>query len=135
MSRSKARNRLTGNLGEDIAVKYLKDRGYLIMERNYWRKWGELDIVSRETAGKVHFIEVKTVSYETKAELHRAVSYGTWRPEEQVHQFKLHQIYKALETWITDNNYGGSWQIDVLAIRIVPRESFATVNFIENIVN
>jgi putative endonuclease len=123
-----------GKLGEEIASVFLMKQGFTILERNYWRKWGELDIVAKK-GDRVHFVEVKTVSHETKAELERNISRETWRPEEQVHQFKLHQIQKALETWIADNNYEGDWQIDVVGVRVVPRETFSTVNLIENIVN
>lgn len=122
-----------GRIGEQVAADYLKSRGYRVVERNYWRKWGEIDIVAQK-GEIIHFVEVKTVSHETKDALLQAVSHETWRPEEQVHQFKLHQIHKALETWIADNEYEGDWQIDVLAIRIVPRETYASVRFIENIV-
>jgi putative endonuclease len=124
----------TGILGEKVAREYLIRKNFTILETNYWRKWGELDIVARKE-GKVHFIEVKTVSHETKQDLKWAVSRGTWRPEEQVHRFKLHQIHKALQTWISDNTYKGEFQVDVLAVRIVPHETFATVNFIENVID
>jgi putative endonuclease len=123
-----------GKLGEEIASVFLMKQGFTILERNYWRKWGELDIVAKK-GDRVHFVEVKTVSHETKAELERNISRETWRPEEQVHQFKLHQIQKALETWIADHNYDGDWQIDVIGVRVVPRETFSTVNLIENIAN
>jgi putative endonuclease len=133
MTNKKEQNKQVGDWGEQIAVNYLKNKGFSIIERNYWRKWGELDIVAK-SGEVVHFVEVKTVSHETKQQLREAVTRGTWRPEEQVHQFKLHQIHKALETWIADHNYDGDWQIDVIAVRIVPRETYATVKFIENIV-
>lgn len=126
--------RKTGDLGESIAVKHLQTKGFTILTQNYLKKWGEIDIVA-EKEGIVHFIEVKTVSYETKVDLTRAVTHGTWRPEEQVHRRKLHQIDKALQTWICENNYKGEWVIDVIAVRIVPRETYATVNMIENVVS
>lgn len=122
-----------GSLGESIAAKYLTSKGYVVLERNYRRKWGEIDlIVKREDA--VIFVEVKTVSYETKSKLHHAVTHETWRPEEQVHIRKLHQIEKALATWISETNYTGDWQIDVLGVRIVPRETYATVGYIKNVI-
>lgn len=130
---TKKNTRVTGNIGEEVAQGYLIKNGFIILETNYWRKWGELDIVARKD-NKVHFVEVKTVSHETKEALEYAVSCGTWRPEEQVHRFKLHQIHKALQTWIFDNKYKGDFQIDVLAVRIVPRETFATVKYIANII-
>ncbi|MFM2381311.1 MAG: hypothetical protein RLZZ76_78 [Candidatus Parcubacteria bacterium] len=122
-----------GNMGEMVAQQYLADAGFTLVETNYWKKWGEIDIVARKD-NKVHFIEVKTVSHETRKDLEYAVSCGTWRPEELVHRFKLHQIHKALQTWITENKYTGDFQIDVIAVRIVPRETFATVKCISNII-
>jgi putative endonuclease len=130
---SKKNTKVTGAIGEDVAKQFLIQRGYSILEMNYWRKWGEIDIVAKK-GDKVHFVEVKTVSHETKQDLKWAVSRGTWRPEELVHRFKLHQIHKALQTWISDNKYAGDFQIDVMAVRIVPHETFATVKLIENII-
>ncbi|MEK7170064.1 MAG: YraN family protein [Patescibacteria group bacterium] len=50
-----------GWLGEELVVKFLMKRGYTILERNYRKPWGELDIVAEEKK-KIHFIEVKTMS-------------------------------------------------------------------------
>lgn len=121
-----------GKLGERIASQYLTNTGFNIIETNYWKKWGEIDIVAKKD-GVVHFVEVKSVSYETQEKLAYSVSHETWQPEELVHRFKLHQIVKALETWISENSYEGEWLIDVMAVRIVPRETFATVKHLEHI--
>ena len=51
----------TGEIGENIAVKFLVKHNFTILERNYTKKWGELDIVA-EKQGKIYFIEVKSVS-------------------------------------------------------------------------
>lgn len=130
---SKKNTTATGNLGESIAAHYLQRHGYDLLERNYWKKWGEIDIVCQKE-GRVHFVEVKAVSYETRAKLDYAVTHETWRPEELVHAFKQRQIHRAAETWISEHGYGGEVQIDVVTVRIVPRETLATVNLIENIV-
>ena len=70
-----------GAYGEQIAVNYLKKQGFIILDTNYLKKWGEIDVVARKTS-IIHFVEVKTVSYETQHRLKAAVSHGTWRPEE-----------------------------------------------------
>jgi putative endonuclease len=50
--------RRLGNIGEDVACRYLRLNGHHIKDRNYLKKWGELDIVSIK--GKtLRFIEVK----------------------------------------------------------------------------
>lgn len=126
-----------GAYGEQIAVNYLKKRGLQILSTNYLKKWGEIDIVACETKGKgkiVHFVEVKTVSYETKQALGEAVTRRTWRPEENVHKDKLKRLNRTIESWLTENNSKDDWQIDVCAVRVVPREKYATIKYLPNII-
>jgi putative endonuclease len=135
-SKKGERNKI-GAYGEDIAANYVKKLGHTILDTNYLKKWGEIDVVSRETREDkdiIHFVEVKTVSYETKADLERAVSYGTWRPEENVHHKKIQRMYRTIESWMMEHKYEGDWQIDVISVRIVPRERYATVKYIPNII-
>lgn len=128
-----AKHNEIGKLGEDLAAKWLVSKKFVIIERNYLKKYGEIDIVARETE-KIHFIEVKSVSYETKATMEHAVSHGTWRPEENVHYEKQKRMSRVIETWLTENSYVGKWQIDILSVRIVPRERIARFNLIENVI-
>ncbi|MES2967007.1 MAG: YraN family protein [Patescibacteria group bacterium] len=129
----KQQNKVVGNQGELICANYLKRKGFTLIEMNYLRKWGEIDVIVKKD-NKIHFVEVKTVSYETKADLERAVTHGTWRPEENVHAFKIKKLSRAIESWIMDRKWDGDWQIDVAAVRIVPRETFATIKIIDNVI-
>jgi len=146
MERKKKNSKVVGDLGESIAVKYLKNKGFSIIERNYRKKYGEIDIVARgtfslaehlvshETREVVHFVEVKSVSYETKEMLEISVSHETYRPEELVHNFKLNQIRKTAEIWISEKHWSGEVQIDVLAVHMVSREKYARVKYIEKVI-
>lgn len=128
----------TGAIGEQITATFLRGKGFTILDTNYLKKWGELDLVARETLGnkyRIHFVEVKTVSYETREMLEKAVSRGTWRPEENVTFQKLAKLHRTAETWIMESEYTEvDWQIDVAAVRIVPHEKFATIKLIENVI-
>lgn len=53
--------RLLGNRGEELAVKYLKKRGFKILERNFRTPLGEVDIIAEDGQILV-FVEVKTRS-------------------------------------------------------------------------
>lgn len=136
-----AKHNEIGRIGEDITAKWLKSKGFSIIELNYNKKWGEIDIVAhlsvRQTGGtdkKVHFIEVKSVSYETKSDLERAVSHGTYRPEENVHKDKQDRLKRAIQTWLLENKYEGEWQIDIITVRMVPCEKLARIKMIDNVV-
>ena len=47
-----------GNTGEDIATEYLEKQGYIILERNFYCKQGEIDIIAKDK-NEVVFVEVK----------------------------------------------------------------------------
>lgn len=48
-----------GNWGEKLAVEYLQKQGYVIIESNFYCRYGEIDIVAKE--GPVWcFVEVRT---------------------------------------------------------------------------
>ncbi|MEK7654102.1 MAG: YraN family protein [Patescibacteria group bacterium] len=50
-----------GKLGEDLACGFLVKKGYKILKRNYWKPWGELDIVAKDPDGVLVFVEVKAM--------------------------------------------------------------------------
>ncbi|MEK7138004.1 MAG: YraN family protein [Patescibacteria group bacterium] len=117
----------TGKLGEDIAAKYLKNKGYKILARNYRKPWGEIDIIA-EKKGTLVFVEVKT----QKAGFE-------WRPEENVNRHKKAQLSRIINTYLKDSqvygliNQEANWQIDVLAIELDFDSNNARVEHIENI--
>lgn len=129
-----AKHNEIGKLGEILASKWLSDRGFVTVERNYWKKWGEIDVVARATSGRIHFIEVKTVSYETKHDLDEAISRGTWRPEENVHSHKQKRLARAIQTWMVERKYTGEFQIDIVTLRIVKQEKIARITVIDNVI-
>ena len=122
----------TGSVGEALAVKYLKNAGFTVIETNYRKKWGELDIVARNK-DIIHFIEVKTNAYRDKTALSQGLTGDNWQPEDRVHAHKLRQIEKTLETWIMENGWEGEWQIDVVSVRLVHADAYAVVDHIKNI--
>lgn len=52
-------NRKIGEYEENIATKYLSDNGYKILEKNFFTKIGEIDIIATEEDDVLCFIEVK----------------------------------------------------------------------------
>ena len=48
-----------GKIGENLASEYLEKQGYLILERNFACRQGEIDIIAKDEKEFV-FVEVKT---------------------------------------------------------------------------
>jgi putative endonuclease len=71
-----------GDRGENVAAKYLRNKGYRIITRNFRCAMGEVDIIARDQ-GTLVFVEVKT----------RETDEPT--PETQVNHDKQHQLTKA----------------------------------------
>lgn len=94
-----------GERGESIAAAYLKGQKFVILERNFRCKCGEVDIIARD--GKtVVFIEVKA---------RRTLSFGP--PQLAVTQFKQRQISKTALTWLAKHRlHEASARFDVIAI-------------------
>ncbi|MDP3004209.1 MAG: YraN family protein [Candidatus Azambacteria bacterium] len=112
-----------GKLGEDIAVKYLEKHGYKILERNYRKPWGEIDIVAQQSQELV-FIEVKTQNQKFE-----------WRPEENITRHKKHQLSRIIITYLKSNKIpeDQNWRIDVLAITLDFKTKNAQIEHIQNI--
>ena len=47
-----------GEIGEEVACKYLINKGFTVLERNFTRKAGEIDIIATKE-WELHFFEVK----------------------------------------------------------------------------
>lgn len=132
----KTPKRHIGDTGEGVACRYLEKRGYTIVERNYLKPWGEIDIVAKK-AEKLYFVEVKAVSHE-KARVGDGGdgSRETYRPEENVHPAKLKRLHRAIQTYLLDRKVPEQveWQIDIACVYLDFSTRKATVEMLENIV-
>ena len=52
-------SRAKGNLAEDKACEFLDENGFMIVERNFYSRFGEIDIIATKDA-VLHFVEVKS---------------------------------------------------------------------------
>lgn len=129
-----AKHNVIGKIGEDIACNWLISQKFTVIERNYQKKLGEIDIVARGTDGCIHFVEVKSVSYGTREDLKYAISHETWRPEENIHHEKIRRMKNAIQTWILENKYIGRFQIDILTVRIVEEDKYAQIYMLDNVI-
>lgn len=94
-----------GKLGEDLACKYLENNGYKVIERNFFARQGEIDIIALDK-NEIVFIEVKTRT---------SISYG--KPVEAVDTNKQKHLIKTVEYYLYSRNLENEFiRIDVIEI-------------------
>ena len=117
-----------GKLGEELASRFLAGKGYDVFERNYREKWGEIDLIAKK-AGKLHFVEVKTVSVSSETSKNR--EYGA---EENVHPAKLKRLGRAIETFRMKRRAEDlDFQLDVVAVYLNMDKKIAKINLLQNV--
>ena len=119
-----------GALGESVASQFLERRGFKVLERNFRRKWGEIDIIA-EKDGAVRFVEVKSVSREPLPNISRETA--GHRPEELVHEAKLRRIARTAEMYMVDNNDERDFQIDVVGVFLDTKHRKARCRLFEQV--
>ncbi len=122
-------NQITGNLGEEIAVRFLVKHGYLIVLRNYRKKAGEIDIICKKR-NILYFVEVKTVSRENITN----ESPDGYRPEDNIHSAKIKRIGRAVELYITEFSPKEDWEFLVVTVLLDKTSKKAKVSLITDLV-
>ncbi len=150
-----SKKRQFGNIGEDLAEMFLVKSGHSIVERNYLKKWGELDIVSKKE-GILRFIEVKSQSRNKPPEdVSRSISQQSFTPLDfkiifsreadsesdydsiqNVHYWKQKRMMRAIQTYLLERRIheDQEWQIDIIAVSVDFLAKTATIRHIENVV-
>ena len=133
-----------GQLGEDIACTFLMKHGFTVLERNYTKKWGEIDIIALKEE-KLYFIEVKSVSRplenvsgqacSTDSNVTRETNPFERRPEENMHPWKMKRLSRTIQTYLIHKRIGNTpWQFDLLLVYIDLKNRTARVRTIENVI-
>ena len=129
--------RKIGDIGENIACKFLMKRGFEVVEKNYSKKWGEIDIIARK-GQKLHFIEVKTVTRDSLE--HVSPETDAYRPEDNLHPRKLQRLSRVIQTYLLGYkgnrsvSYETDWQFDVIVVYLNLKSLQAKVNYMEDII-
>lgn len=119
-----------GELGEHIACRFLSERGYTVIERNYTRKWGEIDIVARKDT-ITYFFEVKSVSREKVTNFSHETD--LLRPEDQMHAAKQERLKRTIQSYILEHDLE-NWEFSLVCVYIDAQRKKAKVEVIEDLV-
>ena len=95
-----------GTKGETLALNYLKEKGYLVLETNWRTQHLEIDIIAKHNRFIV-FVEVKTRSGNVLL-----------KPEDAVDKNKQKLLIRAANSYILSKNISEEARFDVISIII-----------------
>ena len=106
-------SRAKGNLAEDRAAVFLNENGFMIIERNFYSRFGEIDIIASKDEA-LHFIEVKSgLDYESAIQ--------------NITPSKLRKFIKTVHVYMKKNKLDVDFMID--AVVVTPTD----VHYVDNI--
>ena len=113
-----------GLAAENTVTEHLKGLGYTILDRNWRRPWGELDIVAR-LGQVVHFIEVKASSRKVTG----------FDPFLRADGRKMHKVKRTAQTWLSYHRFAPDteWQLDIASVIMDPLLSSPEIELFEQI--
>ncbi len=115
-----------GEKAELIVCEYLKKKEFLVLERNYDRGVGEIDIIA-EKESVIHFVEVKSMTRKTSED-------NSHRAEEKVDDRKISHISKVAMIYLEEKGLSQEdtdWVIDIVVVIFERGKIF--VKFMENV--
>jgi len=95
----------TGSIGENLAAKFLVEKGFKVVARNFRWKRGEIDLIVQREDWLI-FVEVKT---------RNSNAYG--EPESFVSDFQRRLIYDTAEEYIFSRNWQGHIRFDIVSVK------------------
>ncbi len=95
-------SRAKGNVAEETTCKFLQEQGFMIVERNFYSRFGEIDIIATKE-NLLHFIEVKSAqNYELAVQ--------------NVTPKKIQRILRTVEVYMKKKTIDASYCIDVAIV-------------------
>ena len=95
-------SRAKGNIAEERAVLFLEEGAYFIVQRNFYSRFGEIDIIATKD-DVLHFVEVKSgEDYELAIQ--------------NITPIKLSRLIKTCNVYLKKNSYEGDYMIDAIVV-------------------
>lgn len=111
--------RALGSKYEDLAVAYLEELGFEILERNYRTRFGEIDIIAREYVEERVFHKTIGSDYLCFIEVKYRSSNGSGTPFDAINYHKMRQISRCALHFLRENRISDnqSMRFDVIGIQ------------------
>ena len=110
-----------GKMGEQMAAKYLTDKGYIILKHNYRRGHLEIDLIALD-GDELVIVEVKSRAYD-----------NILQPEDAVDHKKRLALIRLANEYVKTHNRKENVRFDI--ITIVSKEGGAEIKHLKNAYN
>jgi putative endonuclease len=115
-----------GDLGEAIAIQFLRNNNYRVIEKNFRIRNGEIDVIAIDTSEYPHtlcFIEVKT---------RKTTAFG--KPFEAIGYYKIQAMVRTAEFYkATHKNLPDGMRLDAISIELHTDSSVKDIQLVKNI--
>lgn len=91
-----------GNLAEERGCEYLRQKGFRIIDRNVYNRFGEIDIIALE-GSVIHFVEVKSAQDYEQAVYNLSPA-------------KLQKLGRTIQFYLQQKRFNGDYCIDALIV-------------------
>lgn len=110
-----------GRVGEALAWRYLREKKFKLIKQNARNRAGEIDLVVTKN-GRLHFVEVKTVSKGTR-----------FTPQDNLTKAKLKKLARSVHQYLHEHKlHAYAWQIDAVFITLDRYEKKADIQYLEH---
>ena len=82
-----------GQIGEEIASSFLKEKGFQIIDRHVTCRWREIDIIAKKNDNQIFFIEVKKRVGDKKGKPYEAITF-----------YKIKKLKNAIHYYLLKND-------------------------------
>ena len=113
-----------GFVAEGLAAKFLEQRNYKILDHNFRRPWGEIDVIA-EKDNILVFVEVKAGT----------TNVAGFEPELRANWEKMKKVTRTARTYLSYKKIPPEkeWQIDIISITFDKGRGVAKIKHFKNV--
>ncbi len=110
-----------GKYGEGLASDFLIRQGARIIEKNYYTRYGEIDLIAF-MGDEILFVEVKT-----------RTGSGYGYPEQAINYFKVKHLYKAIDKYLDRKHLNNFWRLDGISVEVDRVQKTAKIRWFKDV--
>lgn len=115
----------SGRIAEDAVADYLSGRGYAVIQRNYRKRWAEIDIVALK-GHRLHFVEIKSRRTEAGPS-----PMECWADDQRTRFVKLADVFLAEHPELAQTE-GLEVSLDYVSVKLSDDGSVLDIDYIED---